>query len=134
MLAAILAQASPIGGATEVRVWLAMIGLVIGVIVQTFGVIKYIMTLKIAPLEKDLEKLEGEVKGLQEDLLRQVVQIAEDNASHRLEQQRQHGELRLLLSESYVKKSDVDQRFTQLNNKIAELRASVAAQRGEGGS
>ena len=132
--ALILAQASPIGGAAEVRVWLAIIGLFVGLISGLFGVFKYIMTLKISPLEERIGKVEKEVKSLQDDLLKQVIQIAEDNASHRLEQQKQHGELRLLLSEGYVKKDEMERRVSDLNEKVIELRAAVNARTNTGGT
>lgn len=129
MLATILAQTSALGGTSETRVWLAIIGLGLTVIVQTFGVIKYIMALKIAPIEKDLEKVEKDVTRLQDDLMKQVIQIAEDNSSHRLTQQEQHGELRLLLSEGYVKKEENERRMKELAKQIADIKAEAAARR-----
>jgi ATP-dependent protease HslVU (ClpYQ) peptidase subunit len=128
MLATILAQVTAPSGTAETRVWLAIIGLGLTVIVQTFGVVKYIMALKIAPLEK----VEAKVETLQDDLLKQVIQIAEDNSSHRVTQTEQHGELRLLLSEGYVKKSDHDALIKELKAHIAKLDTAIAAQ-GSGG-
>ena len=114
--------------ASDTRIWLAIIGLFLSLGFSLFGVAKYILALRIAPLEKTINENVTKTDKLQTDLVRQVMQVAEDNHKHRLAQQTQLNEIKLLMLEHYVKKEDIKAGFDEVKKSLHELHLTVQEQ------
>jgi actin-related protein len=97
---------------------LTVVSCVLGICGFAFGVVRYVLSAKIDPINDRLKTLDGQITALESELLRDVKQIAKDNFEHRISSQQSTSDLRLALSEKYVTKEEFDKRMSELSARI----------------
>jgi len=108
---------------------LAVWGALIGTLSLLLGLVRYILSSKINPLEKDVERLskrlestveplKKDIEQLKTDLLIEVKKIADDNHQFRIAYERDVAEIKLMLARNYVTKEECEKHAERLRDLV----------------
>jgi hypothetical protein len=100
-------------------------GLILAIITALFSAVKWILSVKIAPLQEKNESLEeknkaleGEIDDLKKLVVDEVRQISLANFEFRREYEAGISDIKLLLAEKYVLKEDYNREVTEIHKRI----------------
>ena len=85
-----------------------IIAIMVTMVISIAGLASYILKAKIAPIEKSAELGASKLDTLQNTLVETLKTITDDNASFRLKYTEDIGDLKLLLSEKYASKDELE--------------------------
>jgi hypothetical protein len=93
-------------------------GVALTTLTVVVGAIRYLISSRICPLEDKIKKLSEDTEAVKEALVSDIKEISQGNFNFRLKYEGAIKDLRLLMSEKYVTKAEIDKYLDELKRKF----------------